>query len=81
MGSSPTRTTFKVEYCKQIKPFSDFESERAGSIPALENTSVMVVICDFHSQGQGSIPCGGDSKDTNSNTNIVYLPNGRASDF
>ena len=36
----------------------------------------MVVICDFHSQGQGSIPCGGDSKDTNSNTNIVYLPNG-----
>ena len=27
----------------------------------------MVVICDFHSQGQGSIPCGGDHKDTNRN--------------
>ena len=42
-GSNPAGTIFKVERSNIFNSF-DFQSKRAGSIPALENTSVWLAV-------------------------------------
>ena len=42
-GSNPAGATLKAKYSKN-NSFSDFQSERVGSIPTLETTSVKVAV-------------------------------------